>query len=330
MRRGPYFSINAAVWLALIAAPLVLDAWLLAQVSQFLTYGIFAMSLALIWGQCGLLCFGQAVFFGLGAYAMSLITLGMIPGLEGLAYSWVGLLFAMAVPALFANLLGRFLFYGRGLHGAYLGIVTLAIAVVVERLAVSWPYVGGLNGLINVPPITLGRIGEGVEIWDDLPVYAIALVMALLVYLALEALVRSPYGTVLRAIRDNETRTASFGYDTGAYKLSAFTLGAAVAGLAGALFVTQFSFVSPSVIGFALSTEVLIWVALGGRGWLLAAFLGAILLRFTENWLSESDLLGPWWLLALGALVVACVVIFPHGVIGSLLERATRLGRSAA
>ena len=324
MRRGPYLAINGAVWLALLAAPLLLDSWLLAQVAQFLTYGIFAMSLALIWGQCGLLCFGQAVFFGLGAYAMSLLTLERIPGLEPLAYSWLGLLFAMALPALFANLLGRFLFYGRGLRGAYLGIVTLAIAVVVERLAVSWSYIGGLNGLINVPPITWGRIGQGLEIWDDLPVYAIALGAALLVYLALEALVRSPYGTVLRAIRDNEARTASFGYDTAAYKLSAFTLGAAVAGLAGALFVTQFSFVSPSVIGFALSTEVLIWVALGGRAWLLAAFLGALLLRTAENWLSESNLLGPWWLLALGGLVVLSVVVFPQGVIGGLLERATR------
>ena len=324
MRRGPYLAINGAVWLALLAAPLLLESWLLAQVAQFLTYGIFAMSLALIWGQCGLLCFGQAVFFGLGAYAMSLLTLEKIPGLEPLAYSWLGLLFAMAVPALFAYLLGRFLFYGRGLRGAYLGIVTLAIAVVVERLAVSWSYLGGLNGLINVPPITLGRIGQGLEVWDDLPVYAIALGAALLVYLALEALVRSPYGTVLRAIRDNEARTASFGYDTAAYKLSAFTLGAAVAGLAGALFVTQFSFVSPSIIGFALSTEVLIWVALGGRAWLLAAFLGALLLRTAETWLSEANLLGPWWLLLLGSLVVVSVVFFPHGVVGGLLERATR------
>ena len=246
MRKGPYIATNLAVWSVLLAAPLILDTWFLTQFAQYLTYGIFAMSLALIWGQCGLLCFGQAVFFGIGAYAMSLVTLEMIPGLEPLAYSWTGFLAAMLMPAAFAALLGLFLFYGKALHGAYLGIVTLAIAVIVERLAVNWNYIGGLNGLLNVPPVTLGRIGEGTEIWDDLPVYYIALGTALCVYLLLEAIVRSPYGTVLRAIRDGEERTGFFGYNTAAYKLSVFTLGAAVAGLAGALFVTQFSFASPA------------------------------------------------------------------------------------
>ncbi len=315
-------TVNLLVWGGLLLAPLGLDPWFLAQFAQFLTYGIFAMSLALIWGQCGLLCFGQAVFFGLGAYAMSLATLGMIPRLEDWTYSAAGFALAVILPALVANLLGRFLFYGRGLRGAYLGIVTLAIAVVVERLAVNWSYIGGLNGLMNVPPLTLGRIGAGVEIWDDLPIYYSALAAAGLVYLLLQAVVRSPYGTVLRAIRDNEDRTASFGHDTAAMKLSVFTLGAAVAGLAGALFVTQFSFASPPLIGFALSTEVLIWVALGGRGWLLAAFLGALLVKSAEGLL--SDWLGPWWLLALGGLLVVSVVAFPQGVIGTVLQRIAR------
>ncbi len=322
MGQRAHLGFNVAVWGGLALAPLLLESWLLGQLAQYLTYGILAMSLALVWGQCGLLCFGQAVFFGLGAYAMGLTTLEMLPGLESLAYSWTGLALAMALPAVAANLLGRFLFYGRGLRGAYFGIVTLAIAVIAERLAVNWDYAGGLNGLINVPPLTLGRIGEGVEIWDDLPVYFIALVMAFVVYLGLQAVLRSPYGTVLRAVRDGEARTQYFGYDTAEHKLSAFTLGAAVAGLAGALFVTQFSFVSPPLIGFGLSTEALIWVALGGRQWLLAAFLGAILVKLLESWLSEW--LGAWWLLALGCLFVTSVVVFPGGVIGSLLDRLTR------
>lgn len=312
-------TLTAAVWGLLALAPLLVEPWLLGQLAQFLTYGIFAMSLALVWGQCGLLCFGQALFFGLGAYAMSLVTLKMVPGLEPLAYSWTGLLAAMAVPAAAANLLGRFLFYGRGLKGAYFGIVTLAIAVVAERLATNWNYAGGLNGLINVPPLTLGAIGEGFEIWEDLPVYFIALGLAFAVFLALQGLLRAPFGSVLRAIRDSETRTQYFGYDTAACKLAAFTLGAAVAGLAGALFVTQFSFVSPTLIGFGLSTEVLIWVALGGRQWLLAAFLGAILVKLCEGWL--SGLLGASWLLVLGGLFIASVVLFPGGVIGSLMDR---------
>ena len=124
---------------------------------------------------------------------------------------------------------------------------------------------------------------------------------------------------MLRAIRDDETRTAFFGYDTAAYKVTVFTLGGAVAGLAGALFVTQFGFASPPLIGFALSTEVLIWVALGGRSLLLAAFLGAILVRYFESFLSET--LGIYWLLALGVLFITTVIAFPRGLIGELLLR---------
>jgi urea ABC transporter permease protein UrtC len=315
-------AVNGAVWGALALAPLAVGEWQLGQLAQFLTYGLFAMSLALVWGQCGLLCFGQALFFGLGAYAMSLVTLGMVPGLEAWPSSYLGLILAILVPAAVANLLGRFLFYGRGLHGAYFAIVTLAIAVVAERLAINWDYAGGLNGLMNIPPLNLGLAGDGLELWDSVPAYYATLALVVLVYLLLDALIRSRYGIVLRAIRDNEARTGSFGYDTGAYKLTAFTLGAAVAGLAGAVFVTQFSFASPTLIGFALSTEVLIWVAVGGRTFLLAAFLGAFVVRSVEDLLSET--LGAYWLLALGLLFVLSVILFPHGLIGELLSRLTR------
>jgi len=186
----------------------------------------------------------------------------MVPGLEGIPSSYLGFFLAIATPAVAANLLGRFLFYGRGLQGAYFGIVTLAIAIIAERLAVNWSYIGGLNGLMNVPPVNLGLRGDGFEIWDALPVYYLTLTVAVAVYFLLEAFIRSRYGIVLRAIRDNQERTAFFGYDTTSYKITAFTLSAAVAGLAGALFVTQFSFASPPLIGFGLSTEVLIWVAM--------------------------------------------------------------------
>jgi len=314
--------VNLAVWGGLAAAPLVLDAWQTGQLAQYLSYGLFAMSLALIWGQCGMLSFGHAVFFGLGAYAMSLVTLGKVPGLGSLATSYAGVLAAVLVSAAAANLLGRFLFYGRGLRGAYLAIVMLAVAVVAERLAVNWDYIGGLNGLSNVPPMDLGLFGGVYQIWEGMPLYYFALAVAFVVYLLLEGLARSRYGIVLRAIRDSEARTGYFGYDTAAYKLTAFTVAAAVAGLAGAIFVTQFGFASPPLIGFALSTEVLIWVAVGGRTVLLAAFLGAILVRTVESYLTEA--LGPYWLLALGLMFVAVVLFLPHGLIGQLMLTLSR------
>jgi len=315
----PRLSVDAVVWGGLLALPALLGGWQVGEFAQFFTYGIFAMSLALIWGHCGLLCFGQAVFFGIGAYAMSLVTLGMVPGLESFTSSYLGLVCAIAAPGIFANILGRFLFYGRGLRGAYFGIVMLAVAAIAERMATNWDYIGGLNGLINVPPFNLGILGGGMELWESIPVYYFTLAIAFACYLVLELLLRTPYGTVLKAIGINEERTAALGYDTAGYKLTAFTISGGLAGLAGALFVTQFAFASPPLIGFALSTEVLIWVALGGRGLLIAAFLGALLVRYAEG--QFADLFGPYWLLALGGLFLICVILVPRGLAGEPIHR---------
>jgi urea ABC transporter permease protein UrtC len=317
-RRG----LEVAVWLILGLLPLGLGDWQMGQLALFFCYGIFAMSLALVWGQGGLLCFGQAVFFGIGAYAMSLYTLGMLPWQSAAGGSLAGLAIAVLVPAAFAYLLGRFLFHGKGLRGAYLGIVTLAIAIIAERLAINWDYAGGLNGLMNVPPLTVPGFAERVEIWDSGALYYTSLAAAFAVYLLFELLLASRFGLVLRAIRSDEDRAQFLGFDTADYKIWVFTLGAAAAGLAGALFVTQFNFVSPALIGFTLSTEVLIWVAVGGRGFLLAAFLGALVVRGLEDRLSEA--LGSAWLLVLGLIFVTVVVAFPRGLIGQMLSRLER------
>jgi ABC-type branched-subunit amino acid transport system permease subunit len=223
--------LTALVWAALLLAPLVLDEWRVSQLAQLLTYGIFALSLAFIWGQAGILCFGQAIFFGIGAYVMALVTLGKFPMFG--ASQWTGMLLASATAGVAAALLGLFLFRGRGLSGAHFAIVTL-------------------------------------------------------------------------------------GYDVLSAKLFAFTVSGGVAGLAGALFTAQFGFVSPPLLGFALSTEVLIWVAVGGRGVLLGALLGAILVRTVENTLSDS--LGEYWLLAMGLLFIVIVVFAPEGLFGRLLR----------
>lgn len=316
----PALVIAALIWLGFAILPALVDDWQLLQLAQFMTYGIFAMSLALIWGQAGLLCFGQAIFFGGGAYAMSLVTMGMIPFVP--ANAWLGLLAAMALPAIFANLLGRFLFYGKGLRGAHFGIVTLAIAVIAERLAINWEFIGGFNGLMNVPPLNITVIGEPVELIDGLPTYYGVLTVAILVFAVLATILSTPFGLALNALRNNEDRAAFLGYDNARLKLAIFTIAAAVAGLSGALFVAQFAFASPTLLGFGLSTEVLIWTALGGKSLLIAAFLGAVIVRTAENYLSE--LLGPSWLLGLGALFVFCVIFFPRGLMAELLLRLER------
>lgn len=306
--------IRILVLLGFTCFPLLQDAYLLSQFTIFLIYGIFAMSLSLIWGHVGILCFGHAVFFGLGAYTMALTTKGMIPGLSGVFTSTLfALMLSVVCAALFAVILGFFLFSGR-LSGPYLGIVTLAVAVVAERIATKWDYIGGFNGLTSVPPFSLA----GYEVLDPVILFYVILLFSLGTYLLAQRIVNSPFGTVLSAIHDNEERVEYFGYNTSNYKLIIFSTGAGIAGLAGALFAVAAEFVSPTIMGFTLSTEVLIWVALGGRGVLLASFMGAILVRTMEAFL--SDLLTYYWILVLGLFFVLCVMFFPQGLFGRLLS----------
>jgi urea transport system permease protein len=309
-------ALTLAVWLLLAACPLVVSEWRLSQLAQITSYGIFAMSLAFLWGQTGLLCFGQAIFFGVGAYVMALITKGMLPGVGDLTVT--GLLVATLLPAVVALIAGTLVFRGRGLSGAYFAIVTLAAAVIAERAASHFRFIGGFNGLLDVPPLRYGGAAGRVDLLAPVPVYYVMLGAAGLAYGLLLWLERSPAGTALRAVRDNEARTAYFGFEVSVYKTFSLTLSGAVAGFAGGLFVTQFGFVSPALIGVPLSTEVLIWTALGGREVLLAAFLGALVVRSVEGALSE--VLGYYWLLGLGVLFIASVVIFPRGLLGRLLS----------
>jgi branched-chain amino acid transport system permease protein/urea transport system permease protein len=309
---------RALVFGLLLFFPLVGDDYFIAQLTQYLVYGIFAISLSLVWGYGGILCFGHAIFFGLGAYVMGLATKGMIPGISGiLATSLMGIILSVVVVALFAVVLGYFLFYGR-LSGPYLGIVTLAMAVIAERIAVKWYYIGGYNGLINVPPLSIA----GWEIISINTLFYVILAIGTGVYLVCNRIVRSPFGTIMAAVRDNEMRAEFFGYNIPSYKIIIFAVGAAVAGLAGALFAAVTEFVSPTMLGFGFSTEVLIWVALGGKEVLLASFLGALLVRVLESYL--SDLLTYYWILILGLFFVFCVMFFPKGVFGSLLSEKRR------
>lgn len=310
-------SIGFAV--ALLMAPLLLDEWRLSQMAQLLTYGLFAISLAFIWGQAGILCFGQAIFFGVGAYLMALVTLGEVP-LLGVS-QWIGLLCAMSGAGVVALILGLFLFGGRGLTGAHLAIVTLCASVVVEVAARRWDFIGGFNGLLGVPPLLVPWERDDPYL-SSMETYFLILGIVTLIYGLLLWLSRSSFGTLLAAIRSNEDRTRFLGFEVTTAKLFAFTLSGMIAGLAGALFTAQFGFVSPPLVGFALSTEVLIWVAVGGREVLLAAVAGAMLVRWGENLL--SDKFGQYWLLAMGLLFILVVIVAPRGLFGRLLDLSPR------
>ena len=298
--------------------PAVVPSWVAADFGVYFVYAIFAVSLAFLWGHAGLLSLGHAVYFGIGAYAMSVVTLGMMPGLADVQSTWIGLLAAVMLSGCTAALVGTFFFGGRRpLKGAFLGIVTLAMAVVIERLAINSPFLGGMNGLMSVPPFVLGLNGDGLEITDTTVIYYLMLAFLFAVVVLMLHVETSRFGKSLASVCENELRASTLGHDAAHLKIRAFTLSGALAGLSGALFVVQFGFASPSLIGFALSADVLIWVALGGRNHIISAALGAITVRFLENRLSGT--IGAAWPLFLGAFFILSVILFPKGVFGEAI-----------
>lgn len=328
MQRGAWWLVRLAgdremgaatlVLCVLIVLPLLLPAWILTELSRYFSYMLLAASLAFVWGHCGMLCLGQAVFFGVGAYTMSVVTLGKLGFAPWLVSSWLGIALGMSIAAMLALVLGVFFFFARGLGGAFFGIVTLAVAVIAERLATGSRWLGGQNGLMGVPALQAG-LNAGAEIHDEAVAYYIALgVLGIGVGLTL-LLVRSSWGLSLLAVRDHERRAEALGVNIGRRKTEAFVFGAVLAALAGALFASQFNFTSPPLIGFVMSAEVLIWVALGGRGSVVGASLGALAVRLAEAWLSEP--LGPLWLLVLGGTFLLTVLVAPLGLFGFLAPR---------
>jgi urea transport system permease protein len=309
---------RAIFLLGFLIYPIFGQEYAIEQVTQYFIYGIFAMSLDIIWGYVGIFSFGHAVFFGLGGYFMTLVTKQMIPYITAFHSTYAGLLFGIGMPALFAVLLGYFLFYSR-IAGPYFAILMLAIAVIFERIAVDWYYVGGFNGIFNIPPITLSIPGVfAYEITHPIMLYYVILGITVGSYIFCYRVVCSPFGSILSAIKDNEERVEFFGYNIPRYKIKIYAISAGIAGLAGALFAAVFSYVGPTIIGFVMSTEVLVWVILGGKGTLIGAMLGAILVRSLEAVL--SDLLAYYWILILGLVFVVCVMFFPRGVFGYLFR----------
>ncbi|MEP3246555.1 MAG: branched-chain amino acid ABC transporter permease [Sneathiella sp.] len=301
-------------------APLFVGSYWISQLNYYLIYGLLALSLSLVWGYGGILCFGQAIFFGIGGYVMAIVTKGML--FPWLINSYLGLFCSVFAAALFAVILGYFLFAGKGINGPYLAIVTLAIAIVLERLMSNWYALGGYNGLLDIPPLNIGLFWFDFELWDSIPIFYTLLITVFSIFIGISLLTRSSYGILLTALKAHPDRLAFFGFSVLQIKLSVFALSAAIAGLAGALFVTVDGFASPTLMGFTLSTEILIWVAIGGKEMLMAAFLGAILTRFAESWLSE--IFGDYWILLLGIAFMISVVLLPKGLIATPLAAIGR------
>jgi urea transport system permease protein len=313
--------IPMSIFIVLAIWPYFLSAYWTGQLSTYLIYGLLALSLSLVWGYGGILCFGQAMFFGIGAYVMAAFTKGMV--FPDVTSSLVGLFAAIVVAVFFAVILGFFLFAGRGIRGAYLAVITLAISLVLERLLNNWYTLGGYNGLLEIPPLKFAAFGLSFEIWEIKPTYYTVLAAVVIIYFVVSALIRSRYGLLLNAVKTHPDRLAFLGYSVLKIRLSVFALSAGIAAFAGALFVTIDGYASPTLIGFTLSTEAIIWVALGGKEMLIAAFLGALFTRAVESWL--SGVFGEYWILFLGIGFMLSVVMLPKGLIATPILKLSKI-----
>jgi len=313
--------------LLLLVLPGVLDEYTLLQVTIYAVMSILAVSLGFIWGFGGILCFGQAAFFGLGSYTYAIAVMNI-------GDSTLPVVIAIVLPGLFALLLGYVIFYGR-LSDVYMGVITLTVTLILFNLVNStagpeWKIgsapLGGFNGIPGIP--TLNVPGQPERTLDARQLFELTMVCLLLVYIGLRALIAAKIGRVIVAAKENEQRVLLLGYDARAYKLGCFALGGAIAGLSGCLFANWGAFTSPTVFGLAQSAQIIIWVIVGGLGTLVGPVLGCALIQWLTTQIGTQQLVNSN--LVLGLILVVFVLLVPRGIVpslGDLISAAWRRSR---
>ena len=294
-------------------------------------YGMLALSLGLVWGFGGILCFGQAAFFGLGAYAYAV-------GAVNAGESTLPMIAAVLVPSAFAAVLGAMMFHGR-LGDVYLAIITLVVTLILYRFmnstagseyVIGAARLGGFNGIpgfqtLNVP----GRPDAYIR-GDHF--YYFCFASLALVYALVTWLLRSGFGRIAVGIRENEMRMSLLGYDVAARKTALFTIGAAIAGLAGALFANWAEIVTPRLFSLGQSAEIIIWCIVGGLGTRMGPIVGAGVLGYLKFLLGQQSVVDNT--LITGLILVLFVLFLPRGVVPAISafrnaagERRARRGR---
>ena len=317
------------------SSPLHLSSYVVGLVGKYLCYAILATAVDLIWGFCGILSLGHAVFFALGGYAMGMYLMRQIgtrgvyghPVLPdfmvfldwselpwfwyGFDHFWFAMLMVMLVPATLAYVFGWFAFRSR-VTGVYLSIMTQALsyALMLAFFRNDMGF-GGNNGFTDFKDIL------GFDLQSDATrstLFVVTVVTLLVSYGACRVIVGSRAGRVIRSIRDAESRTRFLGYRVESYKLWLFVFSAVLAGVAGALYVPQIGIINPSEFEPINSIEVVIWVAVGGRGTLYGAVAGAVIVNYLKTYLTAA--FPELWLYVLGAIFVGVTVFLPRGVAG--------------
>jgi branched-chain amino acid transport system permease protein len=271
---------------------------------KLLCFAMFACAFNLLLGFSGMLSFGHAAFFGSAAYATAW---------SATAHGWgtvPAILAGVVVSAALGWVIGVIAIRRRGI---YFAMVTLALAQLVYFVCLEAPFTGGENGLQDVPR---GSLFGALSLKSDVVMYYLVLAVFAAVFLLIRRIVHSPLGQVLKAIRENEPRAVSLGYDINRYKLLAFVLSSTLSGLAGSLKTLVLGFTTLSDVLQANSGEVILMTLLGGSGTFFGPVIGAALIVTLQEYL--SDIVGGWVTVIIGGVFVACVLTFRRGVVGEL------------
>jgi branched-chain amino acid transport system permease protein len=277
---------------------------------KLLCFAMFACAFNLLLGFSGMLSFGHAAFFGFSAYVTAWLAT---------AHSWGALpatLAGVAVAALLGSFVGAIAIRRRGI---YFAMITLALAQLVYFVCLEAPFTGGENGLQDVPR---GSLFGVIALKSDVVMYYLVLGIFLAVLAFIRRVVHSPFGQVLKAIRENEARALSLGYDVNRYKLVAFMLSATLAGLAGSLKALVLGFATLTDVSQANSGEVILMNLLGGTGTFFGPVIGAAVIVTLQEYL--SDIVGGWVTVIIGVLFITCVLIFRRGIVGELAALQSR------
>jgi branched-chain amino acid transport system permease protein len=309
--------LRAAVGVAALAAvPFTVGDFWAYQLGLFYLYAIAALGVGVCWGRAGFLPLGQGLFFGVAAYASGLALIAF----DGSPWLLVLIPLAAIAPALLAFGLGLLVFRRRGESGPYFSMITLALALLAFQVANNWESVtGGFNGLKGIPGL------PGLDGYTAAYYVAATALAASALFVAW--LYRAPLGVLWAALAQNERRVVLFGFDTNRLKAVAFAVSGLLAGIGGALYAPQQGLVTPQLVGFALSADLVIWAAVGGRGRLLGPALGAVAIGVLASELRDRF---PYWEIALAIVFIVVVRFFPEGLAGVLAPVTRRLARRFA
>ena len=304
-----------------IVASLSFDPYLAYVATSWVIFGLLGLSLDLVWGRGGILSLGQTAFYGVGGYLGSITAINFA-SLTGNTLVW-SLPVGMVTGAATAFLIGGLTFYGR-LGPLQTTIITYTFTLVLWTVAVSFTatigdaVVGGDNGMSNIPGYVLG-LGQDAPLLEPGAMFLTVAVIATIAWYASHVLMRSPFGLVIDCIRMDPVKAELLGYDVRLYQLLLFTIGGAVAGLAGALFGAWANYLNPSVFSVQEALLVPIYVLVGGRGSLVGAFLGALVVGGLSFWLG-GGVIGGQTTLVMGACLILLVIFLRNGLTGGLKD----------